>query len=180
MQPKTYLQNPHFKMSHKFLGEATYSEAIESFVIVDADVALVNADSKKILLLARRRHKPMQGLWVIGGRIFAGEDERVAIKRLFKRETSLDIESARFQFITMNRYIWSEREQAPQDKGSDNLSYTFALALAPAEIEIVSKHLDSEEYDAAAGLREFTRGELVKENAHPAILDMYDALFPVS
>ena len=179
-QPKIYLQNPHFKMAKKFLSEGTYSEAIESFVIVDTDVVLVNKDSKKILLLARRRHKPMQGLWVIGGRIFAGENELSAIQRIFKRETSLEIAPSRFHFVAMNRYIWSEREQEPQDKGSDNLCYTFGLVLDANEIKIVSGHLDKEEYDSSSGLQEFSREELINENVHPAIIDLYDSIFHAS
>ena len=38
MEPRLYIEDPHFKMSRMFLSDKTYREAIESFVIVDADV----------------------------------------------------------------------------------------------------------------------------------------------
>lgn len=176
-QPKTYAQDPHFVMPKKFLSEGTYSNAIESFVIVDADVALINKDNKKILLV-RRRQKPMPGLWLVGGRILAGEEVLNAIQRILKRETSLEIEASRFDFVIINRYLWSERKQEPQDRGSDNLCYTFALALDQDEVKAASGHLDAEEYDTSAGLREFSREELVRESVHPAIIDLYDLIFP--
>jgi hypothetical protein len=177
-RPRTYLQNPHFKMKRSYLDDETYAKAIESFVVVDADTLLVNQENQTIILLARRRHKPMQGLWMIGGRIFAGEDEVLAIQRVFQRETSLAIDADRFHFIGMHRYIWSEREQAPQSAGSDNLCYNFALALTSDEIATVASHLDPEEYDLSAGLQEFGREDLLANGGHQAILDLYDALFP--
>ncbi|MDO8430716.1 MAG: NUDIX domain-containing protein [Candidatus Taylorbacteria bacterium] len=176
--PHLYLEDPHFKMSRVFLSDKTYNEAIESFVIVDVDVIFINRVNKTILLLAKRRVKPMQGLWLIGGRVFAGESENDAIMRCVKRETSLDLPNDRFHFITMNRYIWKDREQEPQDKGSDNLCYTFAAELSPEERVTASNHLDKDEYDTKIGLQEFSLESLKEHKVHQAILDLYQLLFP--
>jgi ADP-ribose pyrophosphatase YjhB (NUDIX family) len=177
LQPKIYIEDPHHKMSRKFLTDQVYSEAIESFVIVDADVLFINKENKTLFLLARRKAKPMQGLWVIGGRIYAGESERDAICRLTKSETSLEFGPDHFNFLCMNRYVWKDRQQEPQDKGSDNLCYTFTAELTQEERAIVSKNLDPEEYDTTLGLQEFSGEMLEEQGVHPAIIDMHKVLF---
>lgn len=176
-QPRIYFEDPHFKMGRKFLSDETYAEAIESFVIVCADVLFINRANKSVLLLARRRVKPMQGLWLIGGRILAGEPECDAIARLVKREAGLDITPDRFEFICINRYLWTSREQEPQNKGSDDLCYTFALEVSDEQKRTASKHLDPNEYDTAVGLQEFNKERLEKESVHKAIKDLYDLVF---
>ena len=176
-QPMTYFENQHFKMGRKFLSDETYTEAIESFVIVDADVLFVNRTNKSVFLLARRKVKPMQGVWLIGGRIFAGEPELDAIVRLVKREAGLDIAPDRFEYLRINRYIWTNREQEPQNKGSDNLCYTFALEVSDEEKNIASAHLDPHEYDTTMGLQEFDKEMLEKESIHKAIRDLYELVF---
>ena len=176
-EPRTYFEDPHFKMGRKFLSDETYAEAIESFVIVDADVLFINRTNKSVFLLARRKVKPMQGLWLIGGRIFAGEPERAAIARLVKRETSLSIAPDRFEYLCINRYLWTDREQEPQNKGSDNLCYTFALEVSDEEKQISSEHLDPDEYDTTTGLQEFDKKMLEAGSVHQAIRDLYDIVF---
>lgn len=176
-QPETYSEDPHFKMVKKYLSDEVYAETIESFIIVDADVLFINRVNKSVFLLARRKVKPMQGLWLIGGRVFAGEPERTAITRLVKREAGLEIAPERFEYLRMNRYLWTEREQQPQNKGSDNLCYTFILEISDEEKQIASKHLDPHEYDTTTGLQEFNKEELEKENVHKAITDLYDLVF---
>ena len=176
-QPVTYFEDPHFKMGRKFLSDETYAEAIESFIIVCAAVLFINRANKSVLLLARRRVKPMQGLWLIGGRVFAGERERDAIVRLVKREAGLAVAPDRFEFLCINRYLWTDREQEPQDKGSDDLCYTFALEVSDEEKRSSSAHLDPHEYDTMIGLQEFNKERLEKESVHQAIRDLYDTVF---
>lgn len=164
-------------MGRKFLSDETYAEAIESFVIVCADVLFINRKNRSVLLLARRKVKPMQGLWLIGGRVFAGEPERAAIVRLAKREVGLDIAPERFEYVCTNRYLWTDREQEPQDKGSDDLCYTFALEVSDEERRGAAAHLDPHEYDTTTGLQEFNKERLEKESVHQAIRDLYDIVF---
>lgn len=175
-QPKLYIEDAHHNMSSKSMTDQEYANALEVFVVVCVDVVLVNR-ARKTVYLARRKAKPMQGWWVIGGRIRAGEIEHNAMHRKFLQETSVDVEPARFEFLRMNRYFWKDREQDPQNKGTDALAYTFAVELTDEELRTVSENLEKYEYEAGSGLREFTRYELLQEGAHEAVIDMYDQAF---
>jgi ADP-ribose pyrophosphatase YjhB (NUDIX family) len=164
-------------MPVKFLNEQVYAEAMESMIVVTVDVVFIDRTNKKIFL-ATRKAKPMAELWVIGGRLLASEKEKAGMVRVIKRETSLDITPERLQFLCMNRYINPDRKQAPQDKGSDSLSYTFALELTVEEIAIASAKLDPEEYETEKGLQEFNINALeALPHLHPAILAMYRKVF---
>lgn len=161
----------------KFLSEKAYAKVMEALIIVCADAVITNFE-RKTFYLAKRKTKPAQGWWWMGGRMFAFEDEVDAVKRCFKRETSLDIERDRFRFVRMYRYTWKDREQKPQNRGSDTLAYTFAIELSYEEIILVSQNLDEKEYEREIGLQEFNRDRMEEEHVHPAILDLYDHMFP--
>ena len=173
----TYIEDPNFKMPRKFLPDKIFAEAMESFVIVDADVVFVTKGDRSTLLLARRKAKPVQGgLWFVGGRIYAGESELEGIVRLVKRETGLEIAPERFEYLRMQRYMWNNRQQEPQDKGSDNLCYMFALEITPDEREQASQQLDPNEYESEDGLREYSKEMLEKEGVHQAVLDLFNLI----
>ena len=170
-------------MSHTtFLDDTTYARAIESFVVVTTDAIIVER-SQQAVWLARRCVKPFPDWWIIGGRLCAGEDEREGMRRSFARETGLMVAPGRFRLISFKRYLHSEREQKPQNTGSDCLSYTFSIELTPEERAMASQKLHPSEYDAALGLREFNREEILHEFAgregaqSAALLDMYDEIF---
>lgn len=158
------------------ISDKMYSVILDTFVIVCADVVPINR-ARKTIFLARRAAKPMQGWWVIGGRMWAGEKEHNAMHRKFLQETSVDIEPMRFEFVRMNRYHWKDRQQEPQDKGSDTLAYTFAIELTEDELRQSSENLEKREYEAGGGLQEFNREDLVHERVHEAVLDLYDQIF---
>lgn len=179
--PYLYSEDPSFVMPRKFLPEDRYAEAMEALIVVCADAIFINRERKSVFL-AWRRAKPLPGWWFIGGRINAGEREIDGIVRLVSRETTLVFLPERFSFLRMNRYICSEREQEPQQAGSDTLSYMFAIELTHVEYSSVAVNLEQNEYDRERGLREFKRSDLIEEGVHPAILDIYDQLFglPIS
>lgn len=137
----------------------------------------------KLLYLAKRQAKPANTYWIIGGRMFAGESEAESASRNFERETKLKIARSRFQFLRSNRYWWRDREQQPQDLGSDNSAYTFTLEASDQEIEFVAANLDWREYDPSFGIQPFSREDI--ENAdfggrdvvREVLLDMYDDIF---
>jgi ADP-ribose pyrophosphatase YjhB (NUDIX family) len=176
MKPKSYVENAH-SMLKVFLSDETYAEAISAMVFVTSDAVIVNRE-RKTFYLAKRRALPMAGWWWIGGRVYSSEPANKAIARIFKRETELDIPANRFKFMLMQRYIWSTRQQEPQEVGSDCLSYIHIVELYESEIESACANLDPKEYDASVGLQEFTRDELAEINAHDAIQDMYITVFP--
>ena len=176
-RPTTYIEDPSIAMQPVRLSDGDFAAAMESFTIVGTDVLFVNRTNQTIYL-AQRIALPLQGFWMIGGRMFAGENEFESMKRTVKRETSLDLPTDRFELITVNRYLWATRAQEPHDKGSDNLCYTFVAELTPDELAVASHNLDRDEYDASAGLTEFDAAHLEASNVHQAIKDLYALIFP--
>ncbi len=164
-------------MPRKPLSNQAYADAIESMVIVCVDVVIIDRNRRKFLL-AWRRSQPFRGWWVIGGRVFAGETREHAVARKFKEETELDIQVARFEFLTTNRYVMRLRKQEPQVLGSDTLAMVHTVELSVGEIRCATHGLDAEEYDVSIGLREFDRDGLVREGAYQVLLDLYDLVFP--
>lgn len=57
--------------------------------------------------------------------------------------------------------------------------FTFVVELTVAERVVLSTHCDPHEYDVTRGLQEFNRERCVQEHVHPAIIDLYDAIFPL-
>ena len=151
---------------------------MESFTIVGTDVLFINRE-RRSFYLAKRKALPLLGYWMIGGRMWAGEDPRTSMQRVTKRETGLELAPERFTFVTLNRYLWATRAQIPHEKGSDNLCYTFIAELSPEELVLAAANLDRQEYEAAAGLTEFdSLASLEAEGVHQAIRDLYAQLFP--
>lgn len=174
-EPTLYVEDPAHKMAGAHLDEDTYSKAISNMIIVCTDAVIFNSE-RRTIYLAERRVKPMAGWWWIGGRRRAGETATQSMQRCFRRETSLEIPEGRFIQIVVQEYHWKDREQVPQDAGSHNLSYVHAVELSDEELVAASANMDKKEYKSS-GLKEFTREQLVKVGAHPAILDFYDKLF---
>ena len=157
------------------LDDKTYAEAIQSFVIVCTDAIVFNRE-RRTVFLARRLVKPMQGWWIIGGRMQAGESPHQSMRRCFKRETSLDLPDERFNLLRLNRYLWKDREQEPQNAGSDDLCFTFSIELTKQEIQKASQALERDEYEAG-GLSEFNYAKLNREGVNPIIIDLFDQFF---
>ncbi len=170
-----YKEKGRKKIKPEFLPVEIYSAAMKSFVVVCTD-AIIISKKEKAVYLAKRKIKPMKDWWVIGGRSFAGELPKVSIARCFERETTLKLSKRRFKLLCINRYLWKDREQEPQDAGSDNLAYTFAVELSGKERVDVSANLNNEEYEDI-GLEKFDLGRLCREKAHPMIIAAYKQIF---
>lgn len=158
-----------------FLSDEEYSKALSALILVCVDVLFYNSANKTVFL-ARRKAKPMDGLWLIGGRRWVGETPTDAIVRKCKSEVGLTLSPERFHYLTTVEYIWKERQQEPQDIGTHGIAYTFGIELSPEELESAAKKLDPNEYETGFGLKEFTRDELVSNNTHPALLYFYDII----
>lgn len=172
--PPLFIEPGTPKMEKVFLTDKVYSQALEAMVVVCADAVIVNKE-KKTFILANRISKPMQGWWVIGGRVMRGEDPLEAIKRKFKQETGLNIPTKRFEFVTFIRHQWRNRQQKPQNKPVDDISYTFAIELNKKEIAKLQKSLDAKEYSNKDPIKEFNEKEIQKLN--PAIIYLYNLIF---
>ncbi len=172
-----YIEDPDHVMDKVFLDDETYTKAIEAFIIVCTDAVIIDP-VRRTFHLAKRRSKPAADVWwVIGGRRQAGEDPLHGIRRNFRRETGLDIGSEHFQMRCIFDMRWRDRRQAPQGKGSHNLSYTYSACLTPEQIRFASAHLEPREYYAELGLVEFDRERIMREG-HPVIRALYDKVFP--
>lgn len=156
---REYIEDPRHQMPPVHLSKDAYALAIEAFVIVTVDIIIFDT-RKATVWLAKRRVQPLQGWWIIGGRIYAGESEKLAAVRTFERETGVRIVPDRLRHLSLHRYVLAKREQAPQMKGVDCLAFTFAVGLSSEELGYASAHLDPKEYETTLGLREFDYQEL--------------------
>lgn len=163
-----------------WLTDEEHGKAIQLLITVSTDTVIVNRKNKTIYL-AWRKLKPMTGWWVIGGKRNPGETPKQSIVRCFKRETGLAISEKRFQFLTQKEYIWSDRQQNPQDIGRHDAVHVFAIELTNKELSGIK--LEKNEYEDGT-LTEFTK-EMLERNMnaegpdfiHPALLRFYNLIF---
>jgi hypothetical protein len=160
-----------------YLSEEDYAKAIESFVILSADILPVNLE-RRTIYLAKRCVEPMPNWWVFGGRILKGESFEEAAIRHLEHDAQLVIATNRLHLLNLpNRYFWARRKQEPQEVGSDNLSFTFTFEITEKEFKVARKHLNREEYYKGA-FKEFTHDELLATpNIHNAIFHLYRQIF---
>lgn len=156
-------EEENIKLKSIRLSESAYAEAQEAFPIVTLDILLYDKVDGGRVFLAKRNAKPLKGKrWFIGGRIHKGENLKIAAERIFKRETKQVLDSSRLEYIFLARYFLKDREQEPQNVGSDSLSFTFGLQLMDGEMQKISENLDPKEYEENLGLKEFKINELLQ------------------
>ena len=163
-----------------FFTNEEYRKILENLVIVCSDVIIIGPDGS--YYLAPRIAKPLKGWWFIGGRVAPFKkietDEGAkmipitrneSMANTFSRETKLNISPERFEFIKMNDYILSERQQEPQNISCQSLCFTYALKLTQEELDLIS--LDEKEYGGTK-LQKFTIQEMKDTGVHQAIIDI--------
>ncbi len=155
------------------MSDQEYSKTLDTMVVVCADAVIVNKH-KKTFFLAKRNVKPMQGWWIIGGRVLPGEQPHEAIVRKFKAEAGVSLDENRFTFVGFIRHQWKDRKQSPTDHPVDDLSYTFFVELTDEEFIIAKNSLDKKEYQGS--LKEFTKEDL--KPLHPSLSYLYEQIFP--
>lgn len=173
----SYTEKGYQPISSVCLSDDEYGRGLQCFVPACTDIVPVDVDQRTIYL-ARRVSKPMTGWWWIGGRMASHETKEEAAARNFKRETGLEIHHSRLKLAAVFDYRCKDRAQPPQEIGCHMLGYTFTVELTAAELASVSVNLEKEEYGKGAGLFAFDRERLVEEEVFPAILDLYDHVFP--
>lgn len=177
LKVRLYKEDHDVKFDRVFLEEETYAKAIESLVLLCADTLIVNKN-KRLVYLAHRKHKPQQGWWFLGGRIFTGETEQSSAARCVERETVKSFPPEMFELVSINRYFFKDREQEPKNTPSDSLSFTFILNIEDAAtIQDMARHLNKDEYNVDLGIVAFDKEKLSSEKVHTAIIDIYDMLF---
>ena len=166
-----YLEEENIVLKSESLNEADYAKALSSLVIVTVDILIYDSGEGKIFL-AKRHARPLKGeRWFIGGRVYRGESLEVAAARIFKRETGRLIDPKRLKFISLARYFFKDKEQEPQNEGSDSLSFTFGLEMNAKERDGLSNNLDKAEYEVEAGLEEFNLKTLHESNLTIAVIE---------
>ncbi len=169
----SYVEEGYSPIPRVFLSDEAYGEGLQCFVPLCTDILPINTE-RKTVYLAKRRAKPMAGLWWLGGRMYPDESLAGSAIRCFKRETGFDITEDRLIPVGFFEYKWKDRQQIPQTIGCHTASYLFSIALSNEEISAL--RLEQNEY-ADTTMTEYDREQLVQENAHQAILDAYDAIF---
>lgn len=157
-----------------FLDDECYERSVRANVNPCTDCAIVDPE-KKTIFLPTRSADTASGVWFIGG---VWKAQVSAIENMvicFNRETGSDVMQDRFArvpFVDENglppQTLWST--------GRNDLHFFYSIVLSPEEREIVAKNLDKFEYDETEGLREFTREQLIKEDARDIVIDCYDRI----
>lgn len=160
----------------QYMSNEVYEQVVRNTVVVCVDTVFVSLE-RRLFFLARRKARPMQNWWFIGGRVWVGETEHIAACRCIKRETGLVINPTNLTPVAMNRYLFNSRQQPPQNLGCDSLCYVFALETDLFEVAKASKQLDKDEYEEG-GLKYFDRQSLVEAGVDQAVIDLYDLIFP--
>ena len=173
---KTYTESGYKEIPSIYLSDDEYGRALQCFVPVCTDIVPIDT-RRRIIYLAYRISKPMTGWW-IGGRMATHETAKEAAVRNFRRETGLEIAHYRLKLVSILDYRFKDRAQTPQEIGTHTLAYTFTVELTADEIAVITANLDKVEYKASAGLAVFNRERLVEEKVFPAVLDLYDHIFP--
>ncbi len=174
---RTYTESGYQVIPSVRLSDDEYGRELQCFVPACTDIVPINTHLR-VIYLAHRASKPMTGWWWIGGRMAAHETKEEAAVQSFKRETGLELTHNRLKLAAVFDYFWKDRAQVPQEIGCHMLVYTFVVELTTEEMIAVASGLEKKEYEASAGLTAFNRKRLVSEKVFPAILDLYDHVFP--
>lgn len=174
---RSYTEEGHQPIPCAHLSEEAYAVGLQRFVPGCQDIVPIDSRRRK-MYLARRRSKPMKGLWWIGGGMYAHQTKEEAAVALFRQETGIELSAERFKLVAIFDYRWKDREQTPQDIGCHMIGYTNVVELSDEEICAIEGQLDRQEYEEGYGLRAYAREDLVLLGVFPAVLDLYDHIFP--
>ena len=153
------------------IPEDVWRQVESKFVRYCVDVLLIDPE-KRTVWLPKRKALPAPIRWYFGGRVNPGEVETAAAARIMVREAKLTVLPTRFQFVRSARYFWSLKDGA-----YDGFGQIHSVQLTPAELQWAAEHLDSKEYDAAAGLIEFDAEALQGPDIHKTLRDTYSTIF---
>lgn len=171
-----YIEDQH-ELKKVRLDDHDYPKAISAMICVCADAIIIDP-AKQLFYLARRIVKPMEGYWSIGGRRQPGESPSKAISRSFERETTVHVLPERFSPVSIIEVIWKDRKEAPASIGKHDLIHVHTIMLSAEELAQASSNLCKAEYEPDS-LKPFNRKKMVEGKLHPALIDIYDQVFPL-
>lgn len=176
LEHTVYKDEKSLTLEASYMSDAGLQEFLDARIVVCSDVLLCNAE-RRTVYLATRKHKPAEGLWLIGGQAQRGESARDTAVRKVHTETTVKIDQSRLHFLGTVEAMWSYRSEPEESHGRHDLIRVFALAISHEERDRISGNLDDKEYDASRGLQEYTYDELVAGNVRPCLLDYFKAYF---
>ncbi len=159
------------------LDDEAYGKLLQCCAPMCTDIVVVDRKNQ-LFWLAKRQTKPLDNWWWMGGRTNAQETKEASALRIFLRETGLKLEEKQLELVAILDYRFKDRAQEPKDIGSHTVAHVFAVELTEDECRRASSHLEQKEYDFEKGLVAFNRKEIIDSNLFPAILDLYDHMFP--
>ena len=166
--PNPFCSMPHYvtgtyTRNKTFLNDEEYGRALDCFVKGCAD--LFFTDAKGRVLLGKRKVHPQPDWWVLGGRMKAGDTIEEAAARNAKRETGVDVELSRWQFVCAHTMLWQFRKQAPEGNGTADIGVIMTAQLT--EEEIASMNMCSQEYHEFAWFE--PEALVADESLHPVV-----------
>ena len=126
-----------------FLTDEEYGRALDTLVKGCADVLITYGNK---ILLGRRNVEPAKDApWFIGGRIKVGDTVSMAARKNMLRETKLDIDEDRFEFVCTSTQVWGRRKQAPCENGTADVIVVSTVEINDEEkgrIEMLNTEYD--------------------------------------
>lgn len=137
-----HLSEKRKQVKKYFFSNEEYGKILDSIVIACVDIILICEEE---VLMLKRNVYPRKDWWVIGGRMFPGEDPKDTAKRKLKEEVDLDVKKDRFEFLNVYSTAFSKRQQQPQENGSHTLNLLFVLKISEKEKDMID--LSKKEYE---------------------------------
>ncbi|MEM7769487.1 MAG: NUDIX domain-containing protein [Cyanobacteria bacterium P01_E01_bin.6] len=122
-----------------------YSTVLDRMVITCVDLLFIHNGK---VLLGRRNGDPINGWWVIGGRMFAGESPIDAVQRKAKEEAGLSIGRSPIQFLGVYSTAFATRRQPPVEHGLHSVNLAHIITVTSTEKAQIA--LTKAEYDTWA------------------------------
>ncbi len=177
MLVQSYVESGASQIPNVRLSDEEYTRGLQCFVPLCTDIVPVDRE-RKLIYLAKRSAKPMAGWWWLGGKMNPSETKEGSALRCLRRETGLVISEDRLTLVAFMDLHWKDREQNPQAIGCHMADYIFAVEFSSKELGHIRENLEAQEYHVGEGLTPFDRKGLIEVEVFPAILDVYDTLFP--
>lgn len=146
--PNPFRNLPHFvtgeyTKNKTFLDDDEYGRALDCFVKGCADLLLQDAGG--MMLMGKRKVHPQPDWWVLGGRMKAGDTVEEAAQRNCRRETGIDIDPSRWEFVCCQTMLWQFRKQAPEGNGTADFGVIMTAVVT--EEEKATMNMCSAEYE---------------------------------
>jgi len=109
------------------LSDEGYFDARATLVVTCVDVVVRNGRGE--VLLCERAHHPQKDWWLVGGRMYKGDELAESAARNVEREIGLTINPKRFTYLTSANLAWLEDGDKSVRNGVNPGVHTFSLIM---------------------------------------------------